>query len=258
MRPDATPPRARGLRAFARGLADLIYPRSCPGCDGPPPETDATGQSSPICPACESKLAPLVPPFCEACGQPYESGSSEGDFRCFNCGGREFAFDFAISPFLARGLLRELVHRFKFGKVEPLRKPLGQLFARVFDDPRLRAQSDWLLVPVPIHWRRRYHRGFNQAEELATVLSTCTRIPVVDALRRVVFTPPQSRLNRQQRLENLAQAIQVRRSQLPHIKGKDLLLVDDIFTTGSTGQACAQALKSAGARRVAVITLARG
>lgn len=257
MRPDAKPPRARWLRAFGGGLADLLYPPSCPGCDGPAPETDPTGQSSPVCAACESKLAPLLPPFCEVCGQPYESGSTEAGFRCFNCGGRKFAFDFAISPFLARGLLRELVHRFKFGKVEPLRQPLGQLFTRVFDDPRLQGR-DWRLVPVPIHWRRRYQRGFNQAGELAAVLSASTDIPVVDALRRVVFTPPQSRLNRQQRLENLASAIRVRPTRLPEIKERDLLLVDDIFTTGSTGQACAEVLKSAGARRVAVITLARG
>jgi ComF family protein len=257
MRPDAPTPRARWLRAFGRGFADLLYPRSCPGCDGPAPDTDATGESTPVCPACESKLEPLLPPFCEVCGQPYESGSSEGGFRCFNCGGRKFAFDFAISPYLARGLLREMVHRFKFGKVEPLRQPLGRLFARVFDDPRLR-DRDWRLVPVPIHWRRRYQRGFNQAEELAAVLSKSTGIPVVDALRRVVFTPPQSRLNRQQRLENLARAIRVRPNRVAAIRERDLLLVDDIFTTGSTGQACAEALKSAGARSVAVITLARG
>ena len=257
MRPDAPIPRARWLRAFGGGLADLFYPPSCPGCDGPAPDTDPTGESSPVCPTCESKLEPLLPPFCGICGQPYETGSSEETFRCFNCGGRKFAFDFAISPFLARGMLRELVHRFKFGKVEPLRRPLGRLFARVFDDPRLRGR-DWRLVPVPIHWRRRYQRGFNQAEELAAVLSATTGYPVVDALRRVVFTPPQSRLNRQQRLENLASAIRVRPRRVREIKDRDILLVDDIFTTGSTGQACAQTLKAAGARHVAVITLARG
>ncbi|MFM7181306.1 MAG: ComF family protein [Verrucomicrobiales bacterium] len=257
MRQDAPTPRARLLGTFGRGLVDLLYPRSCPGCDGPAPATDPTGQSLPVCPTCESKLEPLVPPFCEVCGQPYESGSTEGGFRCFNCGGRKFAFDFAIAPYLASGLLRELVHRFKFGKVEPLRKPLGQLFARVFDDPRL-SGHEWQLVPVPIHWRRRYQRGFNQAEELATVLSNITGYQVVDALQRVVFTPPQSRLNRQQRLDNLTRAIRVRPKQLQAIKDRDILLVDDIFTTGSTGQACAEVLKSAGARRVVVITLARG
>lgn len=257
MRPDAPTPRARWLRALGSGLADLLYPRSCPGCDGPAPDTDPTGESSPLCPACESKLEPLLPPFCDVCGQPYESGATEGRFHCFNCGGREFAFDFAISPYLARGLLREMVHLFKFGKVEPLRHPLGRLFARVFDDSRLR-DRDWLLVPVPIHWRRRYQRGFNQAEELAAVLSAATGYPVIDALRRVVFTPPQSRLNRQQRLENLARAIRARPKRIAEIKDRDLLLVDDIFTTGSTAQACAEVLQSTGARRVAVITLARG
>lgn len=257
MRPVAPNPRARWLRALGGGLADLLYPPSCPGCDGPPPATDTTGESSPVCPTCELKLDPLLPPFCEVCGQPYESGTSEGGFRCFNCGGRKFAFDFAIAPYLATGLLRDMIHRFKFGKVEPMREPLGRLFTRVFDDPRLHG-GDWLLVPVPIHWRRRYQRGFNQATELAAVLSQSTGYPVIHALRRVVFTPPQSRLNRQQRLENLAEAIRVRPQERATIANRDLLLVDDIFTTGSTSQACAVALKSASARRVAVITLARG
>lgn len=257
MPPDAPNPRARWLRALGGGIADLLYPLSCPGCDGPPPLTDPTGESSPVCPACELKLEPLLPPFCEVCGQPYESGSTDSGFRCFNCGGRKFAFDFAIAPYLASGLLRDMVHRFKFGKAEPMRVPLGRLFARVFDDPRLRGQ-DWLLVPVPIHWRRRYQRGFNQAAELAGVLSRTSGYPVVDALRRVVFTPPQSKLNRQQRLENLARAIRMRPRHLATIRDRDLLLVDDIFTTGSTSQACADVLKTSGARRVAVITLARG
>lgn len=257
MRSQATPRRIPWLHAIGGTVADLLYPRSCPGCDGPPPVTDATGASSPVCPACESKLAPLLPPFCDICGQPYETGSTEGAFRCFNCGGRKFAFEFAVAPYLASGLLRELVHRFKFGKVEALRKPLGQLFARVFDDPRLHGR-DWLLVPVPIHWRRRYQRGFNQAEELAATVSEITGIPLLQALRRVVFTPPQSRLNRQQRLENLARAIRVKPRCASKLQGRDILLVDDIFTTGSTSQACAEALKTAGARQVAVITLARG
>lgn len=257
MRNVAPATRARWLRALGGGLVDLLYPPSCPGCDGPLPPTDPTGESSALCAACELKLTPMLPPFCEVCGQPYESGSVEGSFRCSNCGGRKFSFDFAIAPFLARGLLRDMVHRFKFGKAEAMRRPLGRLFARVFDDPRL-CGHDWTLVPVPIHWRRRYQRGFNQATQLASVLSHSTGYPVIDALRRVVFTPPQSRLNRQQRLENLADAIRIRPARAAAIRDRDLLLVDDIFTTGSTGQACAEVLKAAGARKVAVITLARG
>ncbi len=245
-----------GWRRLARHVLDLLYPPFCPGCDRELLGEDATGARLPLCLGCEGKLEPLVEPFCQICGQSFESGNEDG-FRCSNCGSRKFDFEFAIAPYLAQGMLRDLVHRFKFGKVAPLRRTLGQLMARVFDDPRL-AVPDWVLVPVPIHRRRQRERSFNQAAELADILGEITGFPVVQALRRTVFTPPQSRLNRQQRLENLRAAIAPVPSRLSAIQGRNLLLVDDIFTTGSTGQACASVLKSAGARKVVVITLARG
>jgi ComF family protein len=201
-------------------------------------------------------LEPLLRPFCEICGQSYSSGGG-GAFRCSNCGDRRFAFAFAVAPYHSRGMLREMVHRFKFGKVMQLRRPLGLLLGRVFDDPRL-GGSDWVLVPVPIHPRRQRHRTFNQSLELARVLAREKNLPLVQALRRTKFTPPQSRLNRQQRLENLAASIAPVPKAMAALAGRDILLVDDIFTTGSTGQACASVLIANGARKVVVITLARG
>lgn len=246
------------LRRSVRGLIDLVYPPYCPGCDRELLADDANGERLPLCHICEGKLEPLLEPFCGICGQSFESGTArENGFRCSNCGGRKFDFEFAIAPYLARGLLRDMVHRFKFGRSAPLRRPLGSLMARVFDDPRL-SGTDWVLIPVPIHRRRQRHRTFNQAAELAEILAEKTGFPLVPALRRRVFTPPQSRLNRQQRMENLRQAIAPVPSRLAHIRDRDILLVDDIFTTGSTGQACASVLKQAGARKVVVITLARG
>lgn len=150
-----------------------------------------------------------------------------------------------------------MIHRFKFGREMALRVPLGHLFARVFSDPRLHG-DDWLLVPVPIHRSRLRQRSFNQSTELARILSKETQFPVVPALRRKKSTPPQSRLNRQQRIENLTGAmVPVDRCQ-HKVAGRNILLVDDIFTTGSTCQACAEVLIENGARKVVVITLARG
>ena len=250
-------PRPAGwLANLGRGVLDLLYPPMCPGCDAVALEADATGRREPVCPACELRLEPLAGPFCKVCGQAFESGGAR-PFRCANCGGRKFDFEFAIAPFLARGLLRDMVHRFKFGRVSQMRRPLGVLFARVFDDPRL-AGTDWILVPVPIHPRRQRHRTFNQSAELAAILAEETGFPVVQALKRVKFTPPQSRLNREQRLENLAAAIVPVPKPMAALAGRDVLLVDDIFTTGSTGQACASVLRANGARKVVVITLGRG
>lgn len=198
----------------------------------------------------------MVEPFCHVCGQGYTAGGEIPVF-CTNCGGRKFAFEFAIAPFHAKGLMRDMVHRFKFGKVAALRRPLGTLMARVFDDPRL-AGHDWLLVPVPIHPRRQRQRTFNQSVELAAVVAELTGYPMANALRRAVFTPPQSKLNRQQRLENLNHAIVPNPRAIGAVQDRDILVVDDIFTTGSTGHACSGVLKSHGARKVVVITLARG
>ncbi len=261
MTPTARPALLKRLPSVAgrvwRGLADLLYPPFCPACDAVRLPAGADGRHPSLCPGCLRQLVPVARPFCERCGQPYD-GPPDDRFHCSNCAGRELAFDFAIAPYLARGTLRELIHRFKFGRTLPLRQPLGRLMARVFDDPRLAGAGGWTLVPVPIHrWRYR-QRGFNQAVELAAVLSRETSLPVVPALRRVRFTPSQSRLSREERLANLDHAIAPHPRQMRRVAGRDVLLVDDVFTTGSTAQACAQVLVHNGVRKVVVITLARG
>ena len=240
-----------------RGAMDLLYPPFCPACDAVRLPAGKDGSHPPLCDECEKLLLPVTRPFCERCGQPYD-GPPDERFHCSNCAGREFDFDFAIAPYLARGVLREMIHRFKFGRTLPLRRSLGRLMARVFTDERLAATEDWLLVPVPIHRRRYRQRGFNQAVELAGILHRATSLPVVRGLRRIRFTPPQSRLSREERLANLDHAIAAHPRHISSVRDRAVLLVDDVFTTGSTAQACAKVLAENGARKVVVITLARG
>jgi len=118
-----------------------------------------------------------------------------------------------------------------------------------------RSEGFDLLVPMPLHWRRRWSRGFNQSELLARVAGRRTGIPVACALRRRKSTNPQAGLTSAQRRVNVAGAFEVVRPQL--VSGRRVVLVDDVLTTGATAGACAAVLRRAGATRVAVLTLAR-
>lgn len=160
-------------------------------------------------------------------------------------------FDAVYSYGSYEGTLRKLIHLFKYDGMRPLAKPLGQLLARVLPTTQ---QFDYV-VPVPMHWRRRFQRGFNQSELLATQIARRWNVPVSKALRRVKATVPQVRLTNAKRRANLAGAFALKESV--NLKNARILLVDDVFTTGATAAACARVIKNAGAKQVALLTLAR-
>ncbi len=157
-------------------------------------------------------------------------------------------FDAAYSFGAYEGVLRQLIHLYKYRKIPTLARPLSALLARAL--PREEAFD--AIVPVPLHWRRRLQRGFNQADLLARGLSRVTGIPVIGALGRVRSTSTQAGLSNRSRRQNVTRAFRSR-----NVSGKRILLIDDVMTTGATGAACALALKQAGARRVALLTVAR-
>jgi len=236
-------------------IVDLIYPQLCPGCGDPL----ARGRFPALCEPCTFLLHPLDAPFCEVCGEKFH-GVLHGALNCWNCRGRELAFDFARSGYHAHELLRDLIHRLKYGREIALSRVLGQLLLRNWEDRRIERYRDWLLVPVPLHPRKERMRQFNQAEELCRVVSSETGLVTLKALRRVRDTPPQARLDQGQRLGNLQGAFELRdRPALrERIAGSRILLVDDVFTTGATTHECANVLKATGkASMVAVITVAR-
>jgi ComF family protein len=133
--------------------------------------------------------------------------------------------------------------------------PLGRVFGSMMIRAYPRDQRFDMLVPVPAHWRRRLWRGFDQAEVLARELSRRTGIPAVRALRRKRHTDPQAGLTRRQRRENIRGCFQTAAPEA--VRGRRVLLIDDVLTTGATVNAAAAALKQAGAAHVAVFTLAR-
>jgi competence protein ComFC len=252
------------LSSVWRALAGYLYPVLCVGCGQRMPG-DVGGYELEhwLCAQCSPGLHSLEPPFCNRCGEAYE-GALEGEFRCGNCAQRQLAFEYARAGYHAEGLVRELVHQFKYGKQLHLRRVLGSLAMAAFQDPRLQEllSRQPLLVPVPLHPVRKRWRGFNQSEVLAQQLSRHLKLPVVNALDRIMPTEAQAGLTRVQRLTNLRQAFAVKprfRQAGAELRGRCVILVDDVFTTGSTAHECARVLvKTAGVEKVVVVTVARG
>ena len=175
--------------------------------------------------------------------------------RCSLCRRGVRGFDAAYSFGFHENELRNLIHLFKYGGIRTLAVPLGRLLARAL--PREHAFD--MIVPMPLHWRKRWQRGFNQAELLALEIGRRTNVPVRNALRRVRNTASQAGLTSSKRRENVSGAFQAARGGKTRnaLHGRSVLLIDDVMTTGASAASCARALKRAGARQVTLLTLAR-
>ncbi len=230
-------------------LLSLFFPPHCASCGA------ETERGRHVCEGCAGKTRRIEPPFCQRCSEPFD-GAIDGEFQCANCGDRELHFDCAVAPYLSRGVVREFIHRFKYDHERFLRQPLAAWLADALSDPRLAGHPIDAIVPVPLHPTRFRERGFNQAMLLAELLSERAAVPLLDALQRTRYTTTQTRLDRQERMENLRNAFRVRHSAA--VQNRHLLLVDDVFTTGSTVDECARVLRLAGASSVRVATVARG
>jgi len=186
------------------------------------------------------------------CKTPFLNASPlDENGRCAVCRHGLSGFDAVFSYGEYEGALRKLIHLFKYSGVTPLASKLGALLNGALP----REQRFDVIIPMPLHWRKRLERGFNQSELLARFVSRRTGIPIANALRREKRTDPQAGLTRAQRRLNVAGAFGV--SRRSEIQGRHVLLIDDVFTTGATASACAAVLKRAGAQRVTVLTLAR-
>ena len=205
-----------------------------------------------MCDSCLAQPEPLSADyFCVQCRAPFLTPAPlDEQGRCALCRLGHRGFDAAYSFGFYEGTLRELIHLFKYSRIQTLARPLGNLLAKALP----REQNFDVIVPMPLHWRKRWQRGFNQAELLAREISRRTHIPVRRLLRRVRNTSAQAGLTNAKRRLNVSGAFRAKDRSL---EGKRVLLVDDVLTTGATGAACARALKNAGARQVTLLTVAR-
>jgi ComF family protein len=230
-------------------LVSLFFPPHCASCGAD------TRSGEHLCAACAEKVRRIEAPFCQRCSEPFE-GAIDGDFVCANCGDRELHFECAVAPYLSRGVVREFIHRFKYDRERFLRQPLANWLADALDDARLQSPPIDAIVPVPLHPTRFRERGFNQAALLAELLSARAAVPLLACLVRTRYTTTQTRLDRHERMENLRNAFRV--THIAAVQSRHLLIVDDVFTTGSTVDECARVLRLAGAASVRVATVARG
>jgi len=194
-------------------------------------------------------------PFCRQCGYPYPSLENYGaSFLCANCIDQDWHFEWARAGYRTEGEVLHAIIGFKYRDEYYQYSRLVEWLTEVFD---LYARGgEWhALVPVPLYHRRRRERGFNQASEIARGLGAERKLPVWDCLYRYRETPSQTGLKRTARWENMEGAFHKKPGF--DVRGRNLLLIDDVFTTGATTNACAQALAQAGAGRLAVLTVAR-
>ncbi len=239
-----------GWRGWLGALGTLFHPPHCAGCDTP------TVVGEHLCEDClgEIEKRRLREPYCEICSEPFD-GALDRAFTCPNCHDRRFRFGSAIATYRSRGLVRDLIHAFKYDGRFELRHPLAAWLAQGLGDTRLREPGIDALVPVPLHSRRRRERGFNQAQVLAEGISRAAGLPVEPLLRRIRYTTTQTNFDRRQRIENLRGAFDLAKGA--EVQNRNLVLVDDVFTTGSTADECAMVLRQAGAASVRVLTIAR-
>jgi competence protein ComFC len=231
-----------------QAAVSLLYPAACAICG----KNIRAGEY--LCDGCEAKLIHIVAPFCETCSEPFE-GSIHSAFTCANCAHRTIYFDSAVAAYRGRGIVREVIHQFKYARQIHLRHLVARWLRAALDDERLRDCNFDYVVPVPLHPARERERGFNQASLLSELLSAQTSIPSKAVLERVRYTTTQTALDRSERMENLHNAFRLRKNA--DVRGLRVLLIDDVLTTGSTLSECARVLKRAGAMSVHAATAAR-
>jgi competence protein ComFC len=226
----------------------LLYPATCTICG----KNVRAGEY--LCNACEAKAVRIMAPFCKTCSEPFE-GSITSAFTCANCAHRMIYFDAAVAVYRGRGIVREIIHEFKYARQIHLRHLVARWLRAALDDDRLRDCHFDLIVPVPLHPARERERGFNQAGLLAESLSMQVSISTKPLLERIRYTTTQTALDRSERMENLHSAFRLRKNA--DVRGLRVLLIDDVLTTGSTLSECARVLKRAGAISVYAATAAR-
>lgn len=226
-----------------------MFPADCRVCGQPLDRATRV----PVCAQCLAEPEHLSADyFCIQCRTPFLNPyplDDNGRCRLCRAGVRGPREVYCFGAY--EGRLRALIHLFKYEGFRPLARPLGRWLRRALPLDRVYDA----VIPVPLHWRRRWSRGFNQSELLASELSRARGLPLVRGVRRRKQTTTQTGLTHAQRRENVRGAFEVTRPA--EIAGKKILLVDDVMTTGATADACASALVRAGALSVTVLTLAR-
>ena len=247
---------SRVLRSPLDALFCVVYPSGCTLCGDPLPQFSVT----PICDSCWSEMSSDAAPSCLRCGDLLDTFDAA---LCRACRIAPPPFERAVSYGLYGGRLREAIHALKYGRMKPAAAGLGRMLAAAIAQLHGEAPTEMLVAPVPLHRRRESHRGFNQTRALARFALAALRkshpgwrLTLAPRLMlRTRNTESQFSLHPHERRQNVRGAFRVAAPE--QVRGRHILLIDDILTTGATARACAEALLNAGAESVRVATLAR-
>lgn len=231
-------------------VVNALLPPACPMCGRPAPFI--MGRRTDICPECMNVIDYVSEPVCLKCGKPVQDDETE---YCMDCSRKTHIYDQACAVYEYSKSVKNSIYRFKYHN----KREYAGIYAKQIADKcgdMIRAWSPEVLIPVPVHSSRLKERGYNQAQLIAAKLEQLTGIPMdCESLVRVAKTVPMKELNNEQRVKNLRNAFQVNKKV---VRYKKALIVDDIYTTGATFDACAAVLKQAGVQEVYGVSLCVG
>jgi len=251
---------SRVLRSPLDTLSCALFPASCALCGSPLPRLSA----APVCDSCWSECSEHTIPRCARCGEFLPAAEfPESKSFCRACRLAPPPFERAVSFGPYRDPLRSAIHLLKYSRMRPVARQLGTMLVKAIAQLRTEAPGELLVVPMPLHRSRRRQRGFNQAEEMAAFALKALRKNepgwklkmAPRSLMRILNTQPQAGLTMRQRRINMSRAFSV--ADAATVRDRNLLLIDDVLTTGATARSAARELLRAGASAVWVATLAR-
>lgn len=240
------------MKEVIKSFLELIYPEKniCQVCN----TYDENIGENYICKSCLSKLERINPPFCIKCNKSLDEGADND--LCPECIRKERYFKQLRSPFYYKGIVKKYIHDYKYCNKPYYYKLFGKL---LLDYMRSIDYTNFdYIISVPLHKIKLRKRGYNQSMLIAKYLSKRLSIPYLDILKRVTNTTKQSELSKSARQQNIINAFEVKNNKsLSLIDDKNILLIDDIYTTGATINECTKLLMKYGAKNIYVLTISR-
>lgn len=234
-----------------RGLKDILYPPTCAACRRRLPEDDSDAL---ICRECRLAIKKNLPPFCFRCGRHLDIKKAVKNL-CAGCVKQQLHFDRALSPCKYEGVMKELIHAFKYRNKDYLGEHLSALMVEFIQEYGFDMNPIDLIIPIPLYRSKMREREFNQAQVLSDCVARAfNKDTLSDSLIRHRATRPQSELQGDARMQNIQGCFSLTRAH--SVAEKNVLLIDDVLTTGATASEAASVLKKAGAHTVFVMTLA--
>lgn len=223
---------------YLKTIWDVLFPKKCINC---------RREGNFLCEDCFSLIE--INPFTYCLCEKMEKVN-----KCEACKDRNLDRIISAASFKDR-IVKEAIHKFKYNYIEELSIPFSLLILNHLQAINCQIDKSFIIIPVPMHDKKKRRRGFNQSEEIAKIISSSTTIPLSNALIKTKTTKPQMELNRNERLENIKDCFAIKNKK--EIENKMVILLDDVYTTGTTMDQCAKVLKENGAKEVWGLTVGR-